>query len=53
MKNIEELVQRERNAYFRQWRKKNKDKVRAINKRYWENRAKRNEEKRENKIDGR
>lgn len=47
MKNIEKLAKEERNAYYREWRAKNKDKVKAINKRYWENRAKNNVEKKQ------
>ena len=42
MKDIEKLAKETRNAYFREWRAKNKDKVQAINKRYWENKAKHN-----------
>lgn len=35
-----------KNEYMKQWRAKNKDRVRAINQRYWERRAaKREEEK--------
>ena len=35
-----------KNKYMKQWRAKNKDRVRAINQRYWEKRAaKRVEEK--------
>lgn len=35
-----------KNKYMKQWRAKNKDRVRAINQRYWERRAaKREEEK--------
>ena len=45
MQNIEEIARKERNAYFRNWRSKNKDKVRAINKRYWEKKAKKVQEK--------
>ncbi len=29
-----------RNAYYREWRAKNKDKVKAASKRYWEKKAK-------------
>lgn len=29
-----------KNEYMKQWRAKNKDRVRAINQRYWEKRAK-------------
>ncbi|TCL44458.1 hypothetical protein [Harryflintia acetispora] len=39
MDDIEKLAKEERNAYFRRWRAENKDKVRAINMRYWEKRA--------------
>lgn len=35
-KTLEELAREERNAYVRQWRAANRDKVRATNKRYWE-----------------
>lgn len=31
----EELVKKLRNEYFRNWRKNNKDKVKAINQKYW------------------
>lgn len=34
------------NAYRREWRKRNPDKVKATNERYWENRAKRETEER-------
>ncbi len=37
-----EDAKRERAEYQRQWRKKNPDKVRKNNERYWENRIKRN-----------
>lgn len=30
-----EIIREERNRYQREWRKKNKDKVRAANERYW------------------
>lgn len=39
MQNVEQLAREERNAYFRAWRAKNKDKVKAINNRYWEKKA--------------
>ncbi len=32
----------ERNRYMREYRAKNKDKVKAMNKKYWEKRAERN-----------
>lgn len=38
LKDEEKLIEKareERNKYFREWRRKNKDKVKAINKRYW------------------
>lgn len=40
MTKLEELAKKERNAYQRAWRAKNKERVKAINKRYWENRVK-------------
>lgn len=36
---LEERAAEERWEYFRQWRAKNKDKVRENNRRYWEHRA--------------
>lgn len=36
---LEELARKERTEYYRQWRAKNKDKVRENNRRYWERRA--------------
>lgn len=36
---LEELAAEERREYFRQWRAKNKDKVRENNRRYWERKA--------------
>ena len=36
-----------RRAYYREWRKKNKDSVRESNRRYWEKRAAREQEVRE------
>lgn len=36
-----------RNEYMRQYRKKNPDKVREINKRYWERKAEREQEEQE------
>lgn len=32
---LQELARQERNQYAREWRAKNKDKVRASNNRYW------------------
>ena len=36
---LKELVRAEQREYKSVWRQKNKDKVRAANKRYWEKRA--------------
>lgn len=36
---LEERAKEERREYFRQWRAKNRDKVRENNRRYWEKRA--------------
>ncbi len=36
---IEEKAREERREYFRQWRAKNRDKVKESNRRYWERRA--------------
>lgn len=36
---IEELVLQERKAYFKDWRARNKDKVRKNNQNYWKKRA--------------
>ena len=36
---LEERAAEERRQYYRQWRAKNKDKVRENNRRYWERRA--------------
>ena len=35
-REIQKLVREERRRYAREWRKKNPEKVRAANKRYWE-----------------
>lgn len=37
--SFEEKVAQERREYFREWRRKNPDKVREKNKRYWERRV--------------
>lgn len=37
---MDELAKEERRAYQREWRRRNKDKVQAINQRYWANRVK-------------
>ena len=38
-KEIQELVRDEKRRYAREWRAKNKDKVSANNRRYWERKA--------------
>lgn len=44
-KNLNEMARKERNKYSRNWRKNNKEKVKAINLRYWIKKAKEEEEK--------
>lgn len=39
MENIDLLVKQIKNQKAKEWRAKNKDKVKAINKRYWEKKA--------------
>lgn len=36
---IKEAARLERNAYYRAWRAKNKDKVKENNRKYWEKKA--------------
>ena len=43
---FQKLVKTERNEYARAWRRKNPDKVKAANERYWEKRVKNNLAKR-------
>lgn len=38
-KEIQEMAREERNRYAREWRAKNKDRVRETNQRYWLKRA--------------
>ena len=38
-KRIEDLVKAEKREYYRQYRAKNKERVNANNRRYWERRA--------------
>ncbi len=38
-KNLDAIAREERNRYAREWRAKNKDKVRETNRKYWEKRA--------------
>lgn len=35
---VEEKIRKAKNQYQKEWRSKNKEKVKAINKRYWINR---------------
>lgn len=44
MQNLEQKAREERNAYYRAWRAKNKSRVKAINQRYWEKRARKTAE---------
>lgn len=39
---MSDKAQEEKNGYMREWRKRNKDKIKEINKRYWENKARKN-----------
>lgn len=50
-KKIEETAKKIRNEIAKEWRKKNKAKVREINNRYWLNRAKKVLESEEQKND--
>ncbi|EPZ53745.1 hypothetical protein NSA45_11165 [Paraclostridium bifermentans] len=36
---MNDKAREERNAYLREWRKKNKDKIKKYNTRYWERKA--------------
>ena len=38
-KQIEEEAIEQRRAYYRKWRKENRNKVREYNRRYWEHKA--------------
>ncbi len=44
-----ENARKEYNRYQREWRAKNKDRVREINRRYWEKRANKRESENEQK----
>lgn len=44
---LQEKAAQERREYFRQWRKRNPDRVRENNRRYWEKRAAKKAEKEE------
>lgn len=43
-RQIKKAIADERNAYMREWRKKNPDKVKEANKRYWRRRAEKKQE---------
>lgn len=43
-KQLDEQARAARAAYFREWRRRNPDKVRAANRKYWERRAQRMQE---------
>ena len=47
---MDEKATEARRKYMKEWRKKNKDKVKENNKRYWENKAKKSEEIKEKKV---
>lgn len=47
MSEIEEIARQMRNKKAKEWRDKNKDKVKEINKRYWLNKAKKQIENKE------
>lgn len=40
-KRIDEQARAARSAYYREWRRRNPDKVREINRKYWQRRAER------------
>lgn len=44
-----EAARQQINKYHREWRKKNKDKVRAINERYWAKKAAQEQQREESK----
>ena len=46
--NLEEMMKEKRREYFRQWRAKNKDKVRQHNLNYWMKKAQQEAQKGEN-----
>lgn len=47
--SLEQLAKEGRNQYCREWRSKNKDKLKDINRRYWSKYA---EKKRQEKLEG-
>lgn len=42
---MNDKAREERNAYLREWRKKNKDKVKKYNDDYWERKVKKDKER--------
>ena len=51
MDDLKELASQARREYQRKWRAANKDRVREINRRYWEKRAQKDRERKEEKQD--
>ncbi|MCR4606698.1 MAG: hypothetical protein K5771_03120 [Oscillospiraceae bacterium] len=51
MTEISNAARELRNAYYRAWRKRNPDKVKENNRRYWENRLTKETEKQSNSTD--
>lgn len=47
MENLEDEAKKIQAQYHREWRKKNPDKVKAINKRYWLKKAQKLKEEKE------
>lgn len=45
---MDEKEREERNAYMREWRKKNKDRVKEYNSSYWERKSKLREKRNSN-----
>jgi hypothetical protein len=50
-KRLSELARKKRNEYVREWRARNKEKVRESNRLYWERRAEK-EDNQDNFCDG-
>lgn len=46
-KQLSEEARKARNAYFREWRKKNPEKVKQANEKYWEKKAQEMQEQEE------
>ena len=47
MEDLKEEIKKLKSEYLKEWRKKNPDKVKEINNRYWLNKAKKNLEEKE------